>query len=82
MDSMSVNVAVHDVHWGTWGGEVRLRSVHVKLRWLCTFRAVRHWISMWYNRTVRKRLEKDACEVMRLTGRDHEDVVALVQSFL
>ena len=49
---------------------------------LCTFRAVRHWIRLWYNRTVRKRLKKDACEVMQLTGWLPEDVTALVQSFL
>ena len=54
----------------------------MNLSFLCAFRAVRPWISLWYNRTVRKRLKKDAWEVMQLTGRAHEDVTALVQSFL
>ena len=54
----------------------------VNLRNLCAFRALRPWLSLWYNSTVGKRLKKDACEVMQLIGRAHEDVTALVPSFL
>ena len=79
---VSVRDQVHDVHWGKWGRGVQLEAVVVNLSFLCAFRAVRHWISHWYNRTVRKRLKMDACEVMQLTGRAHEHVPALVQSFL
>ena len=68
LDSKSVKDQVHDVV--------------VNLSFLCAFRAVRPWISLWYNRTVRKRLKKDACEVMQLTGSAHEHVTAQVHSFL
>ena len=68
MDSKSVKDQVHDVV--------------VNLCFLCAFRAVRPWISLWYYRTVRKRLKKDACEVMQLTGSAHEHVTAQVHSFL
>ena len=54
----------------------------VNLSFLYAFRAVRLGISLWYNRTVRKRLKKDACEVMELTARAQEDVTSLVLSFL
>ena len=73
---------VHDVHWGKWGRGVQLQAVVVNLSFLCAFRAVRHCTSLWYDSTVRKRLKKDACEVMQLTGRAHEHVTALVHSFL
>ena len=35
MDSMSVNDAVHDVHWGTWGGEARHLSAEGALHAVC-----------------------------------------------
>ena len=35
MDSMSVNVAVHDVHWGTWGGEARHLRAEGPLHAVC-----------------------------------------------
>ena len=79
---VSVRDQVHDVHWGKWGQGVQLQAVVVMLSFLCAFRAVRPWISLWYNRTVRKRLKKDACEVKQLTGRGHEHVTALVLPFL
>ena len=65
MDSKSVKDQVHDVPWGKWGRGVQLEAVVVNLSFLCAFRAVRPCISLWYNRTVRKRLKKDACEVMQ-----------------
>ena len=79
---VSVREQMHDVHWGKWGRGVQLEALVVNLSFLCAFRAVRPWIILWYNRTVRKRLKKDACEVMQLTGRAHEHVTALVHSFL
>ena len=66
--------------FGTLKSDMGATELH--LSFLCAFRAVRPWIILWYNRTVRKRLKKDACEVMQLAGRGHEDVTALVQSFL
>ena len=79
---VSVRDQVHDVHWGKWGRGVQLQAVVVNLSFLCAFRAVRHCASLWYDSTVSKRLKKDACEVMQLTGRAHEHVTVLVQSFL
>ena len=73
---------VHDAHCRKWGRGVQLEALVVNLTFLCVFRAVRHWTSLWSDSTVRKRLKKDACEVMQLTGLAYEDVTALVQSFL
>ena len=67
---------------GKVGRGIQLEAVVVNLRNLCAFRALRPWLSLWYNSTVGKRLKKDACEVMQLIGRAHEDVTALVPSFL
>ena len=78
----SVRDQVHDAHWGKWGGGVQLEALVVNLTFLCAFRAVRHWTSLWSDSTVRKRLKKDACEVMQLTGSAHEHVTAQVHSFL
>ena len=54
----------------------------VNLSFLCAFRVVKPWLSLWYNRTVGKRLKKDACEGIQLIGRAQEHVTALVPSFL
>ena len=49
----------------------------------CTNSAVRYRIHLWCKRIVEKKgLEKEACEVMQLTGWLPEDVMALVQSLV
>ena len=68
---------------GASGAEdFQLEALVVNLCFLCAFRAVRHCASLLYDSTVRKKLKKDACEVMQLSGRVHEHVTALVPSFL
>ena len=54
--------------------DFQLKALVVNLSFLCAFRAVRHCTSLWYDSTVRKRLEKDACEVLQLTRTAHEHV--------
>ena len=49
---------------------------------VCLARAVGHWKSLWCARTVRRRLRRDACQVMQLTSRPDADATALVQSLL
>ena len=65
----SVRDQVHDAHWGKWGRGVQLEALVVNLTFLCAFRAVRHWTSLWYDSTLIKRLKMHACEVKQLTGR-------------
>ena len=78
----SVRDQVHDAHWGKLGRGVQLEALVVNLTFLCAFRAVRHWTSLWYDSTLSKRLKTDACEVMQLTAWAQEDVTSLVLSFL
>ena len=48
---------MHDAHWGKWGRGVQLEALVVNLTFLCAFRAVRHWTSLWYDSTLSKRLK-------------------------
>ena len=57
-------------------------SCGIRLHDVCSARAVSHWKSLWFARTVRRRLRRGACEVMQLTSRYDADATALVQSFL
>ena len=49
---------------------------------LCTMRGVRHWVKVWFARTVRRRWQRDASLVMLHACLGCKPAMSVVHSFL